>query len=148
MIDRLQAVSDDAGSFFVNVTTGGYGLALQPKAARRIGGAAVSYIVGLLNSRLLDYVMRRLSNHFHGGYYPANKQYLQHLPIKIPATDAEKKLAERIADSVGEIVKAKNELRIPSLSDRETQQHKSLVETHENRIDEAVFALYGVDGLP
>jgi hypothetical protein len=34
------------------------------------------------------------------------------------------------------------------LSDRETQSLEAAVEAHEKRIDEAVFALYGVDGLP
>ncbi len=36
----------------------------------------------------------------------------------------------------------------PQLSDRETRQHEAAIEAHEKRIDEAVFALYGVDGLP
>ena len=148
MIETLQAVADDEGRFFVNVTTGGYGLALQPKVAAELGKEGPAYIVGLLNSRLLDYVMRRLSNHFHGGYYPANKQYLQHLPIKLPATAAEKKLAERITEAVGTIMDAKATLRQPKLSDRETNQHHAAIEAHEAAINKAVFALYGVKGLP
>lgn len=35
-----------------------------------------------------------------------------------------------------------------ALSDREIKQHEAAIEAHEKRIDEAVFALYGVDGLP
>jgi len=34
------------------------------------------------------------------------------------------------------------------LSDRETKQHEAAIEAHEHRINEAVFALYGVKGLP
>ncbi len=148
MIERLQAVADDDGRFFVNVTTGGYGLSLQPKVAAALGKCAHDYMVGLLNSTLLDYAMRRLSNHFHGGYYPANKQYLQHLPIKLPETKEEKKLADRIVDSVREIMNVKVKLRDRLLSDRERVQLEHTVEADERRIDEAVFALYGVDGLP
>ncbi len=148
MIETLQAVADDEGRFFVNVTTGGYGLALQPKVAAALGKHGRAYIVGLLNSRLLDYVMRRLSSHFHGGYYPANKQYLQHLPIKIPTTAADRTLAERITQSVRAIMDAKAALRQPTLSDRETKQHQAAIEAHESRINEAVFVLYGVKGLP
>ena len=43
---------------------------------------------------------------------------------------------------------AKTKLRAPKLSDRETKSLEVQVEALENRIDEAVFALYGVNGLP
>ncbi len=36
----------------------------------------------------------------------------------------------------------------PGLSDRDRGSLESEVEAHERRIDEAVFSLYGVDGLP
>jgi len=36
----------------------------------------------------------------------------------------------------------------PAVSDRETQQHEAAIEVHEHRINEAVFALYSVKGLP
>ena len=43
---------------------------------------------------------------------------------------------------------AKLQLRDGKLSDRERGQLETNVDAHERRIDEAVFALYGVDGLP
>ncbi len=43
---------------------------------------------------------------------------------------------------------AKAALRQPKRSDRETKQHEAAIEAHEKRINKAVFALYGVDGLP
>lgn len=43
---------------------------------------------------------------------------------------------------------AKAALRQPKLSDRETKQHEATIEAHEDRINKAVFAPYGVDGLP
>ncbi len=42
----------------------------------------------------------------------------------------------------------KSGLKPAGLSERETQSLEAEVEAHEKRIDEAVFALYGVDGLP
>jgi hypothetical protein len=92
--------------------------------------------------------MRALSNHFHGGYYPANKQYLRNLPILIPENNEQKKSADKIVESVGVIVKAKLKLRDRKLSDRERQDLEGEVESHEHRIDEAVFRLYAVKGLP
>jgi hypothetical protein len=43
---------------------------------------------------------------------------------------------------------AKAALRRPTLSDRETRQYEGAIEAHEERINQAVFALYGVNGLP
>jgi hypothetical protein len=43
---------------------------------------------------------------------------------------------------------AKAALGQPKLSDRETNQHHAAIEAHEASINKAVFALYGVDGLP
>lgn len=36
----------------------------------------------------------------------------------------------------------------PTLSDRETTQHEATIEANERRINEALFALYGAEGLP
>ena len=81
---------------------------------------------------------------------------------KLPTTAADQKLAARIIESVRAIMDAKAKLRAPAppfsgvkgrlksagLSNRETKSLEAEVETHERRIDDAVFALYGVDGLP
>lgn len=148
MINRLQAVYDSTGAFFVNVTTGGYGLEIRAGLFPKSFSFPHYYIVGLLNSRLLDHCMRHLSNHFHGGYYPANKQFLQHLPIKLPQNKDENKLACRIVEHVHEIIDAKVMLPNRSLSDRERTDLERTVDRNERRIDEAVFELYGVKGLP
>ena len=42
----------------------------------------------------------------------------------------------------------KGGLKSGGLSDRETKSLEAEAEAHEKRIDEAVFALYGVEGLP
>jgi len=41
------------------------------------------YILGLLNSRLLDFVFRRGAARHANGYYAANRQYIAPLPIRI-----------------------------------------------------------------
>ena len=42
----------------------------------------------------------------------------------------------------------KGRLKPAALSDRQTKSLEAEVEAHEKRIDEAVFTLYGVQGLP
>jgi hypothetical protein len=110
--------------------------------------ADLVYLCGLLNSTLLDAFLQRVTTPFHSGWFAYSKAYIKQIPIKLPTTAADKKLAERITESVRAIMDAKAALRKPKLSDREKGQLDSTIEAHESRINEAVFALYGVDGLP
>lgn len=141
MITRLCAWYDRAGDhYFVNVTTGGFGI--------RTDKVNMRYLAALLSSTLLDRWFKSQAGRFHSGYFGANKLYLENLPIKLPETKEEKKLAERIIESVERIMADKKRLRSPRLSDRERSQLEGEVEHHEKRIDEAVFELYGVKRLP
>lgn len=116
----------------------------------------------MLNSRLLDWYLQQITTRFHSGWFAYNKQFIEQVPIRLPKSAAEVKCAERITRSVHAIMVAKASLRAgsrgtslvdsarrgPVLSDRELNQLEATVETHEKRIDQAVFALYGVEGLP
>jgi hypothetical protein len=76
MVSRLSAYLDlSEDLYFINVTTGGYGLVTDSPMG-------LIYLCGLLNSTLLDFQFRRLASRFHGGYYAANKQYIEQLPIR------------------------------------------------------------------
>ena len=75
-------------------------------------------------------------------------RFIRDFPIRLPSTAAEKKLASRIVESVRETMAAKVKLRDAKLSDRERRTLEGDVENLEQRIDQAVFQLYGVDGLP
>ena len=120
---------------------GGYGITL-PDAAM------YEYVLGLLNSRLLDWYLQQITTPFHSGWFAYSKQFIEQIPIKIPETSEEKKHAERIKESVLAIIDAKKSQRGPTLSDGEKSRLASTIEAHEKRIDNLVFRLYGVDGLP
>ena len=81
MITRLSAYYDEVGYYFVNVTTGGFGIRVNPSYGSH------HYITGILNSKLLDWYMRQVSTTFHGGYFAANKQFLVQLPIAIRSSE-------------------------------------------------------------
>jgi hypothetical protein len=144
MINRLQSVYDEKGVFFVNVTTGGYGICIKTITIKD----ANLYMVGLLNSRILDFYLRCQSSHFHGGYFPANKQFIQNLPIKIPKTNIDKEQAAQISLYVETIIKTKNKVQNNKLSDRERDRLEREIEANELQIDELVCKLYGVDKIP
>lgn len=140
MMERASYAFDERGdSAFVS----GYGIILKEKYRD-----LHAYFTGLLNSTLLSEYLKSVSTPLRGGWYRTFPQFLRQIPIKLPETAAEKKLAGRIADSVRAIMTAKTALRDPMLSDHEKSQLERTVETHEKRIDIDVFALYGVDGLP
>ncbi len=141
MITDLGAWFDEGGDhYFVNVTTGGFGI--------RTSRVDMRYLAALLSSSLLDRWFKSQAGRFHSGYFGANKQYLENIPIIVPQNADDRKLTERIVASVRVIMDAKAALRAPVLSDRERDQLTSAVETHESRINKTVFELYDVDGLP
>jgi hypothetical protein len=108
-----------------------------------------SYVLALLNSRLLDrYMKETIRDNFRGGYLSLNKQFLGLLPITVPQDKGEKEAAMRIADRSLRIIETKKRLVISYLSDRETAQLEREIEAHEKRIDELVCELYGMKEIP
>jgi adenine-specific DNA-methyltransferase len=85
MTTDLSAYYDSGGTYFVNVTTGGFGI-----TAHR-SGVNLEWMTVFLNSQLLDWFLKKVSTTFHGGYFAANKQFLVQLPIA-KSTPAEEKL--------------------------------------------------------
>ncbi len=75
MITDLAAYHDEGGTYFVNVTTGGFGITMHRS------GRSLELLTVLLNSYLLDWFLKKVSTTFHGGYFAANKQFLVQLPI-------------------------------------------------------------------
>ena len=122
MITKLAASYDEGGNYFVNVTTGGFGL--------RLHGERFSsrFITALLNSQVLDWYLKKVSTTFHGGYFAANKQFLVQLPI--PAASPEQQKA--VEHSVDRILAAKK------------QDAKADTTALEHEIDQLVYALYGL----
>jgi len=37
-----------------------------------------------LNSNVLDWFLKKVSSNFRGGYFPANKQFIEQLPVIVP----------------------------------------------------------------
>lgn len=142
---RAEYGLDPTGKFFFVGSGGGggggYGILLRDWSQSE-------YVLGLLNSSLLDWFVQQITTPFHSGWFAYNKQFIEQVPIKIPETADEKKKADRITESIRAIMAAKTKLRDTKLSDRDRKTLEGEIETHEHRIDEAVFRLYGVDGLP
>lgn len=77
LCERLRASADADGVVYLdNVDVNG--------VLAREGGPSIWTLVVLLNSRVLDWVFRRLSVPFRGRFFSANKQFIAPLPIRIP----------------------------------------------------------------
>lgn len=120
---------------------GGYGITLNE-------GVSPHYMLGLLNSRLLDWWIRLHSSRFHSGWYAFNKQYIAQVPIKIAKKAGEQRLAAKVIERVERILSVKDRLLSHTLADRSRVQLARELESHEQAIDKLVMQLYGVDEIP
>ncbi len=125
--------------YFVNVTTGGFGLTIK----QDFGSS--HYLCGLLNSRLLDLMFKCSSAHFQGGYYGANKQYIEQLPIRPidfsdPADKARHDKMVRLVEGMLELNKKLQAARVPD----EKTMIKRQIDATDRQIDMLVYELYGL----
>lgn len=137
MITRLSAFYDENNYYFVNVTTGGFGLTIDNTVGSQ------KYITGLLNSKLLDWFMKKVSTTFHGGYFAANKQFLVQLPIRpINFSDpADKARHDNMVSLVERMLALhKRNPRMP----QEQEMVKREIESTDRQIDTLVYELYGL----
>ena len=96
---------------------GGYGI---------IPRVNLKYILALLNSNLLDYVLQRTSTQFQGGFFSYARRFIEKLPIKI----ATEEIQQQLISLVDQILDAK-------CTNPDTD-----VTALENEIDQIVYSLY------
>jgi hypothetical protein len=58
---------------------GGYGIKLKSEY-----NLDLKYIPGLLNSKLLDFYLKKISTRFRGGFFSYAKRFIEQLPIYLP----------------------------------------------------------------
>jgi type I restriction-modification system DNA methylase subunit/predicted type IV restriction endonuclease len=137
MITHLSAYYDENDWYFVNVTTGGFGITINE------GQETPKYMTGLLNSRLLDWFMKNVSTTFHGGYFAANKQFLVQLPIRtIDFTDpADAARHDRMVALVERMLDLHRKLAAATLpADKRLYQRQ--IDSTDAQIDALVYELY------
>jgi hypothetical protein len=141
LVSRLAAVYDREGRFYLdNVDVGG--LILKEK-----DDAQWLYILGLLNSKLLDFYLHRISVPFRGGFYSANRQFLEPLPIHRIDFDnpTEKKMHDDLAavvDKMLELNKRRAPIRNTPCNERDELLRE--IKRADSEIDNLVYDLYGL----
>lgn len=133
MIKELTAYYDEQSNYFVNVTTGGFGLRLIKENINPL------FITGLLNSKVLDWYLKKVSTNFNSGYFAANKQFLVQLPIEL----GNKQITSEIVKLVEQLHKLNRDKQESNLTSK-TDQLQNRIDYAEQRINEIVYELYGL----
>ena len=94
MITDLSAYLDSSDNFyFINVTTGGYGITTNGEHG------SLAYLCALINSPPLNFFFKRISTNFHGGYFAANKQFIEPLPIP-ESNEQQRQVVEKVVREI------------------------------------------------
>jgi hypothetical protein len=137
MITRLAAYFDDDANYFVNVTTGGFGIVTDEMCGK------MEYMTGLLNSQLLDWYLKKVSTTFHGGYFAANKQFLTQLPIQtINFSDpTDRSRHDKMVNLVESMLDLNKRLRAAKTA-HEKDSLQRQIDATDLQIDRLVYELY------
>ncbi len=141
LVHRLECAYDGEGKLYLdNVDVGGV---LLKESSRE----NYLYVMGLLNSCLLDWQFRQISAPFRGGYRSANWQFLEPLPIRrIDFSNASDKAMHDglvvLIERMLELQRRVQPVRGTGLS--EEQDLLREVERVDAEIDKLVYDLYGL----
>lgn len=102
------------------------------------------YLYGLLNSKVLDFVMHQISSTKQGGYFEYKPMYLSALPIREINFDnpADVVLHDNMVALVETMLDWHKQL--PGLSGIQREMVEAQIETADREIDALVYRLYGL----
>ncbi len=135
--DRASFAFDEAGEY---AFTSGYGITLKPAVQE-----SPKYLLGLLNSRLLDFHLKRTSTTLRGGFFRYFTQFVEQLPIRRIdfSTKADMAAHDRMVRLVDSMLALHRQLAtINSEAQRVAVQRQ--IEATDAEINRLVYELYGL----
>jgi len=137
--DRAAFAFDENGKY---AFTSGYGITLEEDVKE-----SMKYILGLLNSRLLNFYIKHISTPLRGGFFRYFRQYLSQLPIRTIDFDnpEEKALHDKMVLLVDKMLDLHKQLQ--ALSEVQSAEREALqkeIERTDKEIDNLVYRLYGI----
>ena len=123
---------------FCLMASGGFSITVEPAS-----GLSPQYVLGLLNSQLLFWRLRSISNRFRGGWITCTKQYVGTLPIHtVNLSDvAGRTTYGKMIDLVEQMLALQQELEAVPTGHARTAIHRQIRAT-DRQIDHLVYALY------
>jgi hypothetical protein len=122
------------------MASGGFTITISSVASVR-----PEFVLGLLNSTLLFWRLRGISNVFRGGWITCTKQYLGELPIRLidRANKSDVAAHDRIVKLVEQIMKLQQDCVAAKTPHEKTALERQITAT-DKQIDQEVYALYGL----
>jgi hypothetical protein len=119
---------------------GGYAVTLRPEE-----NMSYYYLLGLLNSTISTFYLKKISSTFRGGYIALNRQYIEQLPIRtINFTDpVDKSRHDRMVALVMQILDLNKRLQAAQLEQEKTILARQIAAV-DSSIDTLVYELYGL----
>ena len=119
---------------------GGYGIILNDDFH-----LSYCYILGLLNSKITNFIISIVSSQFRGGYYAYNRQYIEQLPIRTidPSHPEDVARHDKMVSLVEQMLELHKKLDAAKLgSEKEMIQRR--INATDTEIDRLVYELYGL----
>jgi hypothetical protein len=124
---------DEIGEvFFTGGAAGGYGILVKPDYSRE-------YVLGLLNSKLLDWIIKQTATPFRGGWYSFEARFIRSLPIY----SADRARHDKMVSLV-ESMLALNKQLAAAKTPHEQENLKRQIDATDRQIDKLAYELYGL----
>jgi len=124
--------------FFTGGVAGGYGILIKL-------GFSQKYILGILNSKLIDWYIRNSSTQMRGGYFSFEARFIRNIPIRIIDFDNPDDVArhDRVVSLVQRMLDLHKKLDAASIPADKTLYQRQ-IEATDNQINSLVYELYGL----
>lgn len=122
---------------FPGGAAGGYGIIVSDNMFH--------YVLGLLNSKLVDFYLKKISTNFRGGWFAYDAKPLRRLPILSISSSDKVNLTkrDRIVELVTDILDS-NKRFIEAKTDQEKVFIQRQIDGTDREIDKLVYELYGL----
>ena len=130
---------DDSGElFFTGGVSGGYGLLVRAEFSRE-------YILGLLNSKLLDWFVHQIATSMRGGWFSFESRFIKSLPIRTIdfSNPSDKTRHDRMVKLVESMLSLHKQLAAAK-SAAQTEVLRRQIDATDAEIDRLVYDLYGL----
>ncbi len=130
----------DPAEAYCLMASGGFSITVS-----RSSRLSPNYVLGLLNSKLLFWRLRSISNKFRGGWITCTKQYVETLPIRNIdfAKQADKSHHDKMVSLVEQMLSLNKKLTAAK-TDHEKTSLQRQVDATDRQIDRLVYELYGL----
>jgi len=125
---------------FCPMASGGFTITISPQCLH-----SPQYVLGLLNSRLLFWKLKQMSNVFRGGWITCTKQYFGELPIHLInfSDPTDKSRHDRMVKLVERMLALHRQLAAAKIEPEKTALQRQ-IEATDRQIDALVYELYGL----